>query len=152
MVSYYEVLGVNENSSQDKIRQAYRERMKAHHSDRHGQADDPIVRLITEAYRVLSNPTERKQYDKELRGDKDEEYVSSTALQPRQPFTVTPRHHVCQPVGPPPRRQSHTRTVQAQARVCFGCLLVEFMKREFDVSELENQSRKPQLFFDTNVQ
>lgn len=67
MVSYYQVLGISEDSSQDQIRQAYLERMKAHHSDRHGQSDDPIVRIISEAYHVLGNPTDRERYNKRLR-------------------------------------------------------------------------------------
>jgi DnaJ-class molecular chaperone len=86
MISYYEVLGVHENASPEQIKRAYRERMKAHHSDRHGQNDDPIVRLITEAYRVLGDPAERKQYDLRLDGHED---FSSLVSRPQQATAVT---------------------------------------------------------------
>ncbi len=88
MVSYYQVLGVNDNSSQDEIKQAYRERMKAHHSDLHGQSDDPIVRLIAEAYRVLGNPEDRKQYNRKMRRNGDS---SSTGIAVRQSSSVSPQ-------------------------------------------------------------
>jgi curved DNA-binding protein CbpA len=98
MVSYYQVLGVNEDSSQDKIRQAYRDRMKAHHTDRHGQSDDPIVRLIAEAYRVLGNPAEREQYNKRLHGNRGS---SSAVVKAHQSSTGTP----------PPQTATWTREV-----------------------------------------
>jgi DnaJ-class molecular chaperone len=90
MVSYYQVLGVDEDSSQDNIKLAYRERMKAHHTDRHGQSDDPIVRLIAEAYRVLGNTAEREQYNKRLHGNGDSSFAmikghQSSADMPPQP-------------------------------------------------------------------
>jgi DnaJ-class molecular chaperone len=87
MVSYYQILGVTENAAQDKIKQAYRERMRAHHSDLHGQSDDPIVRLIAEAYRVLGNPAEREQYNKRLHRNGDS---SPSFIEPRQSPAVTP--------------------------------------------------------------
>jgi DnaJ-class molecular chaperone len=86
MVSYYEVLGVSEDSSQDEIKQAYRERMKAHHPDLHGQSDDPIVRLLTEAYRVLGNSADREQYKQGIRRNGD---VSSAVSKARQPKAST---------------------------------------------------------------
>jgi DnaJ-class molecular chaperone len=97
MVSYYAVLGVDEHSSQDKIKQAYRERMKAHHSDRHGQSDDPIVRLIAEAYHVLSNQRDREQYNKQLHGNGD---FSSAVLKPQQSSAI-----------PPPQAGTRTREI-----------------------------------------
>lgn len=88
MVTYYQVLGVKKDASQDEIKQAYRERMKAHHSDLHGQSDDPIVRLITEAYRVLGSPSERSQYDEKLRRNGES---PSTDIAGTQSATVTPQ-------------------------------------------------------------
>lgn len=112
MVSYYQVLGVSENSSQDKIKQAYRDRMKAHHSDRHGQSDDPIVRLITEAYRVLGNPADREQYNRQLHRSRNS---SSAGIRPQQSSAVTP----------PPQtssRTANTRTGTTRPReICSEC-------------------------------
>src|SRR5438270_6737937 len=102
MVSYYQVLGVSENASQDTIKQAYRDRMKAHHSDLHGQADDPIVRLIAEAYSVLSNRAGREQYNRRLHQD---ENSRALVFKPRQPPTVTSPSH------------TQTRTPQSGSRL-----------------------------------
>lgn len=126
MVSYYQVLGVHENSSHEEIKQAYRQRMKAHHSDRHGQDDDPIVRLIAEAYDVLSNPAKRRRYDEELREEKNEDF-SSTAFQPRQStqsFTTMSRPFSGRPFRSSPWLQSQPTTPQAQSRareLCRRC-------------------------------
>ena len=59
---YYNLLGVNKNSSQDDIKKAYRKLVKEHHPDRGG--NEETFKKVSEAYGVLSDPQKRKQYDR----------------------------------------------------------------------------------------
>ena len=63
--THYEVLGISESASEDDVRQAYRRLVKAAHPDAAG--DPAQFRLITEAYDVLSDPAQRRPYDRTLR-------------------------------------------------------------------------------------
>jgi len=62
---YYRVLGVDQNASQAKIKEAYRHLAFKHHPDRNrekpGAADK--MKKINEAYAVLSNPAKKAEYD-----------------------------------------------------------------------------------------
>lgn len=62
---YYEILGVDENASREEIKKAYRRLAKENHPD--ANPDDPEAeerfKQISEAYRVLSDPEQRKKYD-----------------------------------------------------------------------------------------
>ncbi len=62
--NYYELLGVEPDSSLSQIKSAFRRKAKAFHPDvdpsgRHTAK----MRLLLNAYKVLSNPEKRKQYD-----------------------------------------------------------------------------------------
>jgi DnaJ-class molecular chaperone len=62
---YYEVLGINNDASQQEIREAYRNLAFQFHPDRN--KDDPKanekMKSINEAYATLSDATKRKEYD-----------------------------------------------------------------------------------------
>lgn len=63
--THYEILGIPEGASEDEVRQAYRRLVKAAHPDLAGDAAQ--FRLVTQAYDVLSDPTQRAAYDRGLR-------------------------------------------------------------------------------------
>jgi len=62
---YYQVLGVDQNASQTKIKEAYRRLAFKHHPDRNREnaAAADQMKKINEAYAVLSNPAKKTEYD-----------------------------------------------------------------------------------------
>ncbi|MBN2283187.1 MAG: DnaJ domain-containing protein [Deltaproteobacteria bacterium] len=61
---YYDVLGIEQDADHEHIRNAYRKLALKYHPDRNsedGAAEK--MRLINEAYAVLSNPDKRREYD-----------------------------------------------------------------------------------------
>ena len=76
MLTYYEVLGVSPEAGSREVRSAFRRQAKKQHPDlRHedgsraasARAADTAMRLLLEAYRVLSDPEKRRAYDRSLR-------------------------------------------------------------------------------------
>lgn len=62
-IDYYEILGVKRSAIKAEIEKAYKKLMMSHHPDKHGQQDDPISRLLNDAYEVLGDEKKRAQYD-----------------------------------------------------------------------------------------
>jgi len=63
---YYLLLGIPRGESPNGIRKAFRDLVRRHHPDHAGPSGTPIFRDIVEAYRVLSDPERRRNYDAEL--------------------------------------------------------------------------------------
>lgn len=61
MTDYYKTLGVGKNASPDEIKKAYRSLAMKHHPDRGG--DEKKFKEIEEAYRILSDPAQKSNYD-----------------------------------------------------------------------------------------
>lgn len=61
MSDYYQTLGIDRSASQDDIKRAYRKLASQHHPDKGG--DVKRFQEIEEAYRTLSDPEKRSQYD-----------------------------------------------------------------------------------------
>lgn len=60
-MDHYVTLGVNKNATPDDIKKAYRKLASKHHPDKGG--DTATFQQIEEAYRILSDPQQRQQYD-----------------------------------------------------------------------------------------
>ena len=61
MKNYYDTLGVKTSATQDEIKRAYRKLASQHHPDKGG--DVAKFQEIEQAYRTLSDPQARAQYD-----------------------------------------------------------------------------------------
>ena len=60
-MDYYQILGVSKTSSPDEIKKAYRKLASQHHPDKGG--DTAMFQKIEEAYRILSDPQKKQEYD-----------------------------------------------------------------------------------------
>jgi DnaJ-class molecular chaperone len=61
MKNYYDILGVKSSATPDEIKRAYRKLASQHHPDKGG--DVAKFQEIEQAYRTLSDPQKRQQYD-----------------------------------------------------------------------------------------
>lgn len=63
---YYKILGLSTNKvSNEQIRASFREQAKKYHPDvNDGHATEERFKDINEAYRVLSNATDKRKYDR----------------------------------------------------------------------------------------
>ena len=66
--NYYEILGVNENASEDEIKKSFRKLAKQHHPDKNAgkSSSEAKFKEISEAYETLGDTDKRRKYD-ELR-------------------------------------------------------------------------------------
>ena len=61
MSSYYDILNIQKDASQNDIKKAYHKLAIRHHPDKGG--DSNKFKEISEAYETLSNPEKKQQYD-----------------------------------------------------------------------------------------
>ena len=62
---YYQILSVNKNAASKEIKEAYRKLAFKYHPDRNkenGEAAEKM-KIVNEAYAVLSSPEKRREYD-----------------------------------------------------------------------------------------
>jgi molecular chaperone DnaJ len=62
MKNYYEILGVDENATQDDIKKAYRKLSKQYHPDVNDEGEE-MFKEISEAYENIGDETKRQEYE-----------------------------------------------------------------------------------------
>ena len=62
--TFYDILGVKRDASQDEIKKAFRKLAVKYHPDAGG--DEKKFKAVSEAYETLSDPDKRKEYDQML--------------------------------------------------------------------------------------
>lgn len=73
-MDYYTILGIEKKATLSMIRKAYYKKAKEFHPDKHFYVESETIRkkltelfsYITDAYKTLSDPAERKKYDQSL--------------------------------------------------------------------------------------
>jgi len=82
MENLYEILGVKETALLQEIKTAYFKLAKKHHPDASDKAEIKKFYEATEAYRVLSDPEQRRAYDQTLKGGKIEKILVEEPAHP----------------------------------------------------------------------
>ena len=71
-MNFYQRLGVDEEASGKEIREAYKRAVRLTHPDKVEAGDGADKKneayLIIEAYKVLSDPQKKIEYDRDLKG------------------------------------------------------------------------------------
>ena len=62
-VDLYEILQVSPNAEEETIERVFRLLAKKYHPDNHATGDADKFNIITKAYRLLSDPEKRREYD-----------------------------------------------------------------------------------------
>ena len=73
-MNYYEILEIKENASEEVIKAAYKALAKKYHPDSFQGSSlerEKSMAQINEAYRVLSDETERRLYDQKMKLQND---------------------------------------------------------------------------------
>lgn len=91
-MTYYQLLQVSSQATSEQIKQAYRRLARKYHPDVAGEDGRDRFLKINEAYQVLSNPLQRREYDRTLNPKKrvSQAASSSPTSQAPQPASVTP--------------------------------------------------------------
>lgn len=113
-MTHYERLGVATDAPFERIRDAYRRLAREHHPDHERSSAGLAMAAINEAYRVLSDPGRRANYDATLRGSA----IGPTVSRPSDPGSWT----ATAPVAPLPPGRFPWKLLAGMAIV--GCAVV----------------------------
>src|SRR5690554_5196346 len=89
--SYYLTLGVSRSESPEGIRHAFRQHVKRYHPDRLGHARLEFFDKLVEAYRTLSNPERRRDYDRGLSHAHEEPGAAAPLALAAEPASGVPQ-------------------------------------------------------------
>ena len=77
VINYYDLLGINPNADSEQIKRAYYDKLKIWHPDKNAERieeAEETTKILNQAYSVLSDPEQRKQYDRILHYTKGKDF------------------------------------------------------------------------------
>ena len=92
-LDYYAVLEVSSTATQGEIKRSYRRLVRRYHPDLHSQASSRAgeankhIKMLNEAYAVLSNPEKRALYDEQRHKAEERRTVDREALRSKHEQT-----------------------------------------------------------------
>ena len=95
--TYYDILQVSPLSSLSAIKKSYHKLVRIHHPDKHPNNPEAseTFKKINEAYEVLSDTFKRKEFDRQLKKEKEAEKIKKSQTKPmyeafssHQPFST----------------------------------------------------------------
>jgi len=81
---YYALLEVPSSATNNEIRRSYRRLARKYHPDLNQQALDKHIKLLNEAYAVLSDPAKRAAYDQQCLLEEKRRKAAQNALRRQQ--------------------------------------------------------------------
>lgn len=76
-MNYYELLGIDQKADHNELKHAYREKLMEWHPDKNPdrrEEAEEMTKTLNIAYGVLSNPQQKRHYDRVLRFSKGKDY------------------------------------------------------------------------------
>lgn len=77
IINYYELLGINPQAGPAEIKRAYHAKLKIWHPDKNAdrlEEAEETTKILNQAYGILSDHEQRKQYDRMLRYTKGKDF------------------------------------------------------------------------------
>src|SRR3954463_3582272 len=119
IVDPYRALGVARSATDAEIKAAHRKLVKRYHPDTGSKSDTERFLRVQDAYRVLSDPLARKEWDAQhapgpVRADRS----AGTTTRRRRPATGTSKPPATEPAEtpPPPRERATPADARTQPR------------------------------------
>ena len=89
IIDFYRVLDIQQDASQEEIKRAYHRALLRHHPDKKRVAAEaclsgsiPAIDTVREAFRTLSEPSSRREYDRTLESQLTRSQTPKTAPRP----------------------------------------------------------------------
>jgi curved DNA-binding protein CbpA len=90
-IDYYEDLQISPNADMETIERIYRLFAKRYHPDNSNTGDVEKFGIVTEAYRLLSDPEKRAAYDTKYEEEKIRQFKTVSSISPSEGFETDQR-------------------------------------------------------------
>lgn len=134
--NYYDILEINKNASPEIIEKAYKTLVKKYHPDLQEESKkqeyEEKLKIINEAYTILSNPEERKDYDLTLKENTISQEEYQDLYKENQTLKEKLNHLENQPYNTPTNESFNSINIPTDTDTVLENLEAEYKKQYQD--------------------